>query len=314
MSKKVTPPDSAPSKSQAEQTVRHCYSTWGKTYFDEYYGANAPYPPIHREIIKRLVIESRSRNLLDAGCGPASILRAFADTNVDLFGFDLTPEMALEAKKVMAGIGFPGDRIWLGSVTDPAAFRAPAGSPAGGFDAVACVGVLPHIPEDQEERVLANLYNAVRPGGLVVIEARNALFSLFTLNRYSWEFFESSLIDFPALERSGRISPDTLSAARTELQARFRMDMPPTRRGKKDEPGYDEILSRNHNPFLLARRFAEAGFASVRTLFYHFHRLPPMIEGSIGPAFRKLGVEMEDPHDWRGHFMASAFLLAGVRS
>ena len=37
--------------------------------------------------------------------------------------------------------------------------------------------------------MLANLRDAVRPGGLVAVEARNQLFALFTLNRYSRDLF-----------------------------------------------------------------------------------------------------------------------------
>lgn len=305
--------DKEEAKRGVERAVQECYATWGETYFDEYYGDDAPYPPVHRDLVRRLVLDSGAKTLLDAGCGPASILRAFADTGVEPYGFDLTPEMTEEARRVMAGLGVPPDRIWTGSVTDAAAFRPPIGDAPEAFDAAICIGVLPHIPEAEEDTVIDNLRRSVRPGGLVVLEARNALFSLFTLNRYSWSFFADELIGFDRLEASGAIAPETLAALREELAQRFRMDLPPVRKGKIGEPGYDEILSRSHNPFVLARRLSDAGFKEVRTLFYHYHRLPPMTEGRLGQSFRRLGLEMEDPEDWRGHFMASAFLAAGVR-
>ena len=82
--------------------------------------------------------------------------------------------------------------------------------------------------------------------------------------------------------------------------------------GKSGEPGYDQVLSRTHNPFTLRQKFEAAG-SNVQTLFYHYHCLPPMFEQAMRDQFRKLSVAMEDPTDWRGHFMASAFILAGVR-
>jgi hypothetical protein len=145
--------------------------------------------------------------------------------------------------------------------------------------------------------VIANLRDAVRDDGLVVVEARNQLFSLFTLNRYTYEFFRDELL---------RTEDESVLAP---LRERFRMDLPPIRRGHADEPGYDEVLSRTHNPFELRALFEAAGFASVQTLFYHYHALPPQLEPSVAAS-----LELEDPFDWRGHFLASAFLVAGRRA
>ena len=97
------------------------------------------------------------------------------------------------------------------------------------------------------------------------------------------------------------------------LRERFRMDIPPIRRGKENEPGYDEILSRTHNPFVLKQQFIAAGLSDVDVLFYHFHCLPPMFESIVPDIFQQQSVAMENPHDWRGHFMASAFFVTGRR-
>ena len=296
-----------------ENAVKDCYSTWGDSYFDEYYSDAAPYPPVHRDLIKKLVVESGAQSLLDAGCGPASILRAFGDTDIELFGFDLTPEMIVEAKSVMQTLDVPADNIWQGSVTDCAAFSGAKHKKSGSYDAAICIGVMPHVSEDEDTVVIENLREAVRPGGLVLLEARNAFFSLFTLNRYSWDFFAEDLIDFETLTTSAVVDKQEVATAKEEIQKRFRMDLPPIRSGKQDEPGYDEILSRSHNPIVLTRQFSERGFKNVKPLFYHFHRLPPMTESKLGPAFQQLGAEMEDPDDWRGYFMASAFIVSGIR-
>jgi hypothetical protein len=92
------------------------------------------------------------------------------------------------------------------------------------------------------------------------------------------------------------------------------MDLPPVRRGKAGEPGYDEVLSRTHNPLVLRDSFAAAGFSNVRVLFYHFHALPPMLSGGMPELFLRESVAMERADDWRGHFMASAFLLCGYKA
>jgi 2-polyprenyl-3-methyl-5-hydroxy-6-metoxy-1,4-benzoquinol methylase len=297
-------------RSAAEAAVESCYSTWAESYFADYYASEKAYPPVHQKLIADLVTASGARTLLDAGCGPASMLRSLTGTGAALYGFDLTPAMVAEARKVMVDRGVPGDHIWQGSVADPAAFRAPPGGPAA-FDAAICVGVLPHVPAALDDLVIANLRDSVRQGGMVAIEARNQLFALFTLNRYSYEFFLEALIAPETLAALGGSG----SAQLAQLTERFRTDLPQLRKGKAAEPGYDEVLSRTHNPLVLKERFAAAGFSEVRLLFYHFHALPPMLEDGAPELFRQASLAMEaDPSDWRGHFMASAFILTGKRA
>ena len=182
---------------RVERSVRACYRTWSTTYFDAYYTDKAGYPPVHVDLVRDELAAAGARTVLDAGCGPASLLRLLGGEDLDRYGFDLTPEMVEEARRVLAA-EVPAMRLWQGSVLDPASFRAPSGGPAG-FDAAICIGVLPHIPAEADDDVLRNLVGAVRPGGLVLVEARNELFGLFTLNRYSRAVFRDSLIGEAAL-------------------------------------------------------------------------------------------------------------------
>jgi hypothetical protein len=39
-----------------------------------------------------------------------------------------------------------------------------------------------------------------------------------------------------------------------------------------------------------------------------------MYETDFPDTYRELSEAMEDPQDWRGYFMASAFLLSGTRN
>ena len=87
--------------------------------------------------------------------------------------------------------------------------------------------------------------------------------------------------------------------------------MPPIRTGKMGEPGYDEILSRTHVPFVLKKKLEDVGFRDVKTLFYHFHALPPMLWHSARDFVLQASINQENPDDWRGYFMASAFILTG---
>lgn len=303
----MTAPDKDSGRADdAEAQVKACYATWAAGYHRDYYTDRAAYPPVHLGIVRDEIRRAGVRRLIDAGCGPASMLRELADLGLDLQGFDLTPDMVAEARRVLAPLGVPAERVWEGSVLNPAAFRGDL------HDAALCFGVLPHIPPEADAQVFANLHAAVRPGGLVMAEMRNQLFALFTFNRYSRDFLRTDLIRSGAL-RARADAPETLDDALEELDPRFRLDLPPVRGGRAGEPGYDEVLSRTHNPLVVREQFAAAGFSDVRLLFYHFHCLPPMLEAGFPAFFRTASLDMEDPTDWRGHFMASAFIVAGRR-
>ena len=282
---------------KAEEQVRLCYSTWAQSYHADYYASAGAYPPVHTDIVRDVLKRSKVRTLLDAGCGPASMLRSLTDLGIELSGFDLTPEMVAEARRVMK---LPEERLWIGSVTDRSAYGR------SNYDAAICIGVLPHVPGSADKVVVENLFQAVKPGGTVMLEARNELFALFTQNRYSYELIAKRLVPAAALGSEG-------ARALEAMKQHFRMDLPPVRKGKSGEPGYDEVLSRTHNPFELRAQFEAAGFRDVETLFYHYHCLPPMFERDLPELFRRQSVAMEDPRDWRGHFMASAFIVCGKR-
>ena len=292
-----------------ETQVRSCYATWSTDYYRDYYESSKAYPPVHTDIVRQELSAAKAKTVIDAGCGPASMLRDLVNLGTDRWGFDLTPEMVIEARRVLAEQGLPNDRIWEGNVLDPDAYRRPL----QGYGAALCFGVLPHVPVSADATVLANLTAAVGPNGLVLLEARNQLFSLFTLNRYSRDFFRKTLIDEAALRAGAGAHANALDEVFAEIDGHFRLDLPPLRRGKAGEPGYDELLSRTHNPFELAELARRAGLQDVEILFYHYHCLPPLAADRIPDVFRTQSLAMENPRDWRGHFMASAFIVKGTR-
>lgn len=299
------------SRSVDEDLVRECYSTWGESYYRDYYGPDAAYPPVHRGIIAEILDEGGCRAVLDAGCGPASLLRDLDRPGRRLYGFDLTPEMVEAGRAALGAIDHPPGRVWTGSVTDRDAFRCPD-EPSARFDAAVCCGVLPHVAQEDDRLVVGHLRDAVTPGGTVIVEARNALFALFTLNRYSWEFFRDRLIDEAALRAAAEDDErEALENALGELVDLFHTEEPPVRHGTEGEPGYDQVRSRTHDPLALADTLREEGLLDVRILHYHFHALPPMLAKRAPALARRASLAMEDPTDRRGLFMASAFLAVG---
>lgn len=288
--------------------VKSCYSTWSQDYFERYYNSENNYPPVHVALIKNLLKGNNVSNLLDAGCGPASFLRLLDGEKINRYGFDLTPEMVTEARRVLAEQGVPAAQIWEGSVLDAEAFRSQVQ-----YDAGVCIGVMPHIPAESDKLVLENLLRAVKPGGIVMVEARNKFFSLFTMNRYSFEFIWNELI-CDSGKNLNELEPAVRDDLRGAMQQQFQMSEPPLRTGEVNAPGYDEILSRTHNPLKLQKLMNEVGFRDVDIHFYHFHCVPPFLAKRLPPGyFIAESVRQEVADDWRGLFLASAFIVCGKR-
>ena len=222
--------------------------------------------------------------------------------------------MVSEAKNVMKQLGIPEHHVWEASVLNPFGYYSSEENCAP-YDAIVSCGVFPHLRREDEIGVINNIYNSLVPGGVAIVEARNELFSLFTLNRYTYDFFIERLIPTAELRSlASNKESGSLVDALSQLKAQIRTDLPPLRKGKAGEPGYDEVLSRLHNPLELEGLFKEVGFTKIETLFYHFHSLPPQFSNSVRNLFLQSSLNMEkNPKDWRGYFMASAFCIVAKK-
>ncbi len=104
---------------------------------------------------------------------------------------------------------------------------------------------------------------------------------------------------------------------------------------RKGGPGSERsFLERNETGHLDLPRARDGGFAGgifaifirnpqapdlerqvVRTADGYEIPLPPLLEASVPDLFRELSLAMEaDPPDWRGYFMASAFVAEVIKA
>jgi SAM-dependent methyltransferase len=93
----------------------------------------------------------------DAGCGPGHVARYLHDRGVNVYGVDLSPNMVAEASR-----RHPGIELRVGSLAEP--LDAPD-SLAG----IVAFYSLIHLPREQVTPVLAEMWTALRPGGLVFL-------------------------------------------------------------------------------------------------------------------------------------------------
>ena len=254
----------------------------------DFYPAN----DVRLEIVLERLRANACRTVLDIGCGSGGPLLRMLAEGFDVRGVDFAPAMVECARQALVESGHDSRRVTTGDLENPATL------PPERFDAIVATGVFPHNLDDA--KAYAAVRGALNETGVALIEYRNALMSLFSLNTYSYQFFAQELLDLSALS-------DDLAAVTEEFLA-DRFAMPPLKRERGKTVQYDQILARFHNPLTLPREIEAHGFTLDATHFYHFHCAPPHLEQAHSRAFREASLAMEKPSDWRGYFLASAFV------
>jgi 2-polyprenyl-3-methyl-5-hydroxy-6-metoxy-1,4-benzoquinol methylase len=206
-------------------------------------------------------LEKGVKRVIEVGVGEGTPLSTLAKAGIDVAGFDISTEMVKRSKATLQELGLDPAQIIWGDVQDPNTYVSLLRD--GQYDALMAMGVMPHIRNDEES--LMNMRTMIKPGGSVFIEFRNKLFSLFTFNRYTYEFIMDDLLK--------GISPEMKTLVSKNLKKRLEMDKPAARiqhdeNGKVS--GYDAILSKFHNPFEVTELFKKCGFKDISLLWYHF--------------------------------------------
>ena len=264
----------------------------------EYYPANY----FRLQLLVQRIARAQLKSVYEVGVGEGTPLAAMAAMGLRVAGCDIADTMVQCARENFKKHGLVPDLIQWGDVEDATTLGGQLKD--GQFDAVVAAGVLPHVRNDA--LALNNIGMLVRPGGRVFIEFRNKLFSLFTFNRYTKEFLLDDLL-------SG-VPKAVKDVVAKELDKRLATDLPPVReKTEGGAPGYDKILSKFHNPFELLEVFEKLGYREARIHWYHYHPAPPMLETSLGGAFREAAFALEHDSSWRGWFLASAGVIEAIK-
>ncbi len=280
-------------------------SSYGDQYDPEKLWTNAEYPAnlFRLQLVQRLLAEAGSTSVYELGVGDASPLSTIGATGLRVAGNDVSPEMVKVARANMEAKGLDGSLITLLDAQDAAAVRAEH-ELRGEFDSVMALGVIPHVSNDAA--FVTAMDDFLRPGGQLLLQFRNSMFSMFTFNRLTKEFIlDELLVD---------VSQEIRDVVAADLDARLAVDKPP-KRTRPTGDGYDEILSRFHNPFELVEVVKAAGYSDIRFHWYNYHPAYPMIAGNIDSrAYREAQVALEHEGTWRGMFLCSAGLIEATKN
>ncbi len=239
--------------------------------------------------------------VIEVGVGEGTPLATIAMTGADVAGFDISQAMVDRSKRRMLEIGVSPDTIIWGDIEDSISYVGLLAN--GRYDAMMAMGVMPHVRNDR--LVLSNMASLVKPDGLVFIEFRNKLFSMFTLNRLTYEFIMEDLL--------AGVSNKMKDIVGSRLKLKLEMDKPSLRDIHSEDGsvvGYDAILSKFHNPFEVLEQFDDLGFKKARLLWYHYHPAMPFLADVDPQEFRDEQIRLEhEGSGWRGFFLCSAFVV-----
>lgn len=289
-------------------SVSSHYDGSASSYFEQFdperIWTNEEYPAnyFRLQLVQRLLADAGVTSVYELGVGDATPLSTIGSTGIRVAGHDISPEMVKFARANMEARGLDPARISLLDAQDAGAIAAER-ELRGEFDAVMALGVIPHVSDDSA--FVGAMSTFLRPGGRLILQFRNSMFSMFTFNRMTKEFIlDELLVNAPEAIRA------VVSA---DLDARLAVDKPPVRTRPTGD-GYDEILSRFHNPFELAQVVEQHGFSGVKYHWYNYHPAYPMLADQIDArAYREAQVALEHEGTWRGMFLCSAGVIEAVK-
>ena len=280
--------------------------TYHEQYDPDLLWANAEYPAnlFRLQLVARLLQEAGARSVYELGTGEATpMIKLHRALGIDVAGSDLSPEMVRLGKENLERHGLDPGLLSHVDAQDVAAVRAER-SLRGESDAVIALGVIPHVTDDAAFVRSMSLF--CRPGGTLLLQFRNSMFSMFTFNRLTKEFILDELM--------APVPQEFKDAVAADLDTRLAVDMPPVRR-RDDGYGYDEVLSRFHNPFELADVVRAEGYTDVRFHWYNYHPTYPMLRGQFEDrAYREAQMALEQEGTWRGMFLCSSGVIEATRA
>lgn len=282
--------------SSDKERVRQYYNQESSVYLDFYKKTWAEYPEqaIRLNFIVKILKQKKISNIYDVGCGTGGPMIKMLNNNIKAEGGDFADQMVEQGKKEIAQAGYNPKLISRIDLEDKKTL------PKKKFNSVLALGVFPHLLN--QRRGLKNINYLLKKGGSAFISFRNDLFALSTLNEYSLDLFLNRLFNLKVFPK--KIQREVLKFYSQRLKTTVSI---------KKEHGrvlYTSIMARFHNPLTLADElFRPCGFAITAIHFYHYHALPPFFQSKYKKIYDRASLRMEKTNDWKGYFLASAFVV-----
>ena len=277
----------------------HAYDFFDKEFYvDEYsemyrkprldirYPANVKRFKIFLDLIKK----HKPKNIFDAGCGAGMPLVLIKKKGYKIVGYDKSKNMIKEAKANLRRNKLPMDLVFYDD------FENPKNVKNNSVDCILGMGAFYY--SKNVNKTLLNQRKKLKKNGRLIFSARNRLFDIATLNNYTKKFLDE-IYNIKKLKNNWKGKYENLTKNFSNRN-KFKIK-------NIDEKGvYNHIP---HNPLTITSEMLKLGLKVEGMYFYHYHALPPLFENFDQHYYRKISWKMENPTDWRGFLLASAFVI-----
>jgi SAM-dependent methyltransferase len=238
--------------------------------------------------------------ILDYGCGQGRLLATMLDRGLDAEGMEKHADMRSIAQAETAKWSSAKPRVLAGSVDDLGKISS------GTYDLIVAMGVFQYLSKSEYDDTLAEFKRLLRPGGSLVATFQNALFDLYTFNKYTVDFMMTKFV-LP------HVTGSTAGRIQADIEALMTNHDKPTYAATRAR---DNIFVHLTNPLTVAEHLSAAGFDLLDKYFYEYFGLPPLIAGMHADISKSIAAtfEVDNATAWQGHFMANAFLVHARRS
>jgi SAM-dependent methyltransferase len=269
----------------APKEVSHYNDIYGKTNFSVTYPANKK----RLEIFLSIIDEIKPSTIVDAGCGNGAPLVEILKKGFSAKGYDKSDNMLTAARDKLTENKFNTNLVSKGDFENPKHLEN---------ESVDCItGMGTFYYSKDFNRTLVNQVKKLKYGGSIIFSLRNRLFDLVTNNQYTYRLLYE-LFDMDNKENSIISEFNRITKFHENEQSK-----------KFNSIDESNVFSSVHNPLDIDILLENVGLYKKSIYFYHYHALPPTFEHTNPEYFRKMSWGLENPKDWRGHFLASNFVV-----
>ena len=241
------------------------------------------------EIVIKLLKKYKPKAIVDAGCGPGIPLIRIKENGFNIYGYDKAKNMVIEARKNLKEYKYDEKLIFQDD------FENPKNLKKNFFDCIIGLGAF-YYSKNFKKTILNNKKKLAK-NGRMIFSLRNRLFDISTLNNYSAKFLDN-LYETKYLKKNWKNKYNNLRKSFSSRKVTLNKNI--------DEKNIKSFV---HNPLTIASEMLKLGLKCEGIYFYHFHAFPPVFEEIDPLYFRKVSWKMENPTDWRGYLLASAFII-----
>jgi 2-polyprenyl-3-methyl-5-hydroxy-6-metoxy-1,4-benzoquinol methylase len=248
---------------------------------------------VRLKIVLSILSGIKTGRLLDLGCGEAYTTNRFLDAGWDAYGHELSGALVEKARTYLKINSHDPTRICCGSATDLSRYGDES------FDLVTCLGVAYYIKD--QDAMYREVCRVLKPNGLFICSHQNDLFSLFTFNKYTVDFYRRNVFK------------DLVESDRYEKELRELLTRSQEPQVHQVGSARDSLQLYPENPLTIGGKLNSFGFLIERPLIYHgWHNVPPLIMGEEERRTSEM-VDIDHTDDWRGLFMAAHFIFTATK-